>query len=52
MQYTHADLKKIHKIANKNQKIDFKTRVDLFTEISKFAAIFGKNKRGPKESEE
>jgi hypothetical protein len=31
-------LKKIHKIAIKNPKIDFKTKVDLLTEISKFVA--------------
>jgi len=31
----HQDLKKIHKIALKNEKIDFKTKVDLFSECSK-----------------
>lgn len=32
------DLKKIHKIAIKNTKIDFKTKVDLFVEVSKYVA--------------
>lgn len=36
MDQNYRDLKKIHKIAVKNEKIDFKTKVDLFTEISKF----------------
>jgi hypothetical protein len=31
-------LKKIHKIALKNNKIEFKTKVDLFLECSKFLA--------------
>jgi len=31
-------LKKIHKYALKNTKIDFKTKVDLFSECSKFLA--------------
>jgi hypothetical protein len=38
MQLIYQDLKKIHKIAIKNPKIDFKTKVDLLTEISKFVA--------------
>lgn len=38
MDLIYRDLKKIHKIAVKNDKIDFKTKVDLFTEISKFIA--------------
>jgi hypothetical protein len=36
MEKIYMDLKKIHKIAVKNDKIDFKTKVDLFTEISKY----------------
>ena len=35
MDKIYMDLKKIHKYAIKNDKIDFKTKVDLFTEISK-----------------
>jgi hypothetical protein len=38
MYLIYQDLKKIHKIAIKNPKIDFKTKVDLLTEISKFVA--------------
>ena len=30
------DLKKIHRLAVKSDKIDFKTKVDLITEVSKF----------------
>ena len=33
MDKIYFDLKKIHKYAIKNEKIDFKTKVDLFTEI-------------------
>ena len=36
MKKIYPDLKRIHKIAIKNDKIDFKTKVDLFVEISKF----------------
>eukprot|EP00347_Sterkiella_histriomuscorum_P023636 403333912 len=36
MHLIYQDLKKIYKIALKNQKIDFKTKVDLFSECSKF----------------
>ena len=36
MEVIYQDLKKIHKIAVKNEKIEFKTKVDLFTEISKY----------------
>lgn len=38
MDIIYADLKKIHKIAIKNDKIDFKTKVDMFTEVSKYIA--------------
>lgn len=38
MHLIYQDLKKIHKIAIKNPKIDFKTKVDLLTETSKFVA--------------
>ena len=38
MHLIYQDLKKIYKIALKNQKIDFKTKVDLFSECSKFLA--------------
>ena len=38
MDKIYMDLKKIHKIAIKNQKIDFKTKVDLFVEVSKYVA--------------
>ena len=31
-------MKKVHKIALKNEKIDYKTKVDLFSECSKFLA--------------
>ena len=34
MDKIYFDLKKIHKYAIKNEKIDFKTKVDLFTETS------------------
>lgn len=34
----YQDLKKIYKLALKNKKIDYKTKVDLFTECSKFLA--------------
>ena len=36
MDKIYLDLKKIHKIAIKNDKIDFKTKVDLFVEVSKY----------------
>lgn len=36
MERIYQDLKKIHKIAIKNEKIDFKTKVDLFVEVSKY----------------
>jgi hypothetical protein len=39
MDLIYKDLKKIHKLAVNNSKIDFKTKVDLFTEISKYVAI-------------
>ena len=32
----HSDMKHIHTLACKSKNIDFKTRVDLFSEISKF----------------
>ena len=32
----HRDLKNIHMMALKNEKVDFKTNVDLFSECSKF----------------
>ena len=38
MDKIYTDLKKIHKIAVKNPKIDFKNKIDLFTEISKYVA--------------
>ncbi len=38
MHLIYQDLKKIHKIALKNSKIAFKTKVDLFLECSKFLA--------------
>ena len=38
MDKIYMDLKKIHKIAIKNDKIDFKTKVDLFVEVSKYVA--------------
>lgn len=38
MHLIYQDLKKVHKIALKNPKIDFKTKVDLFSECSKFLA--------------
>lgn len=38
MHLIYQDLKKIYKIALKNPKIDFKTKVDLFSECSKFLA--------------
>ena len=38
MNKIYPDLKKIHKIAIKNDKIDFKTKVDMFVEISKYVA--------------
>ena len=44
MPTTHKDLKQIHKLAAKGEKIDFKTKVDLFVEISKYAFKVGRNK--------
>ena len=38
MERIYQDLKKIHKIAIKSEKIDFKTKVDLFVEVSKYVA--------------
>lgn len=38
MDKIYMDLKRIHKIAIKNEKIDFKTKVDLFVEVSKYVA--------------
>jgi hypothetical protein len=38
MNLIYQDLKKVHKIALKNPKIDFKTKVDLLSECSKFIA--------------
>ena len=38
MDKIYMDLKKIHKIAIKNNKIDFKTKVDLFVEVSKYVS--------------
>lgn len=35
----HHDLIVIHRLAEKSNKIDFKTRVDLFSEISKFIVM-------------
>ena len=32
----HSDMKHVHTLACKSDNIDFKTRVDLFSEISKF----------------
>ena len=36
----YPDLKKIHRYAVKSEKIDFKTKVDLITEVSKFIPSF------------
>ena len=44
MPTTHKDLMKIHKLVAKGEKIDFKTKVDLFVEISKYAFKVGRNK--------
>ena len=38
MQLIYKDLRKIHKIAMKSDKIGFKTKVDLLSELSKFIA--------------
>jgi len=38
MQLIYKDLRKVHKIAMKNDKIGFKTKVDLLSELSKFIA--------------
>jgi hypothetical protein len=38
MHLIYQDLKKVHKIALKNNKIDYKTKVDLFSECAKFLA--------------
>jgi hypothetical protein len=38
MQLIYKDLRKVHKIAMKSNKIDFKTKVDLLSELSKFVA--------------
>jgi len=38
MHLIYQDLKKIHKIALKSNKVEFKTKVDLFLECSKFLA--------------
>ena len=42
MATTYKDLKKIHKLVNKDDKIDFKTKVDMFVEISKYAFKVGR----------
>lgn len=39
----YQDIKKVYKIAFRNPKIDFKTKVDLFTECSKFLAKISSN---------
>lgn len=36
----YHDLKKIHRLAVKSDKIDFKTKVDLITEVAKFIPSF------------
>jgi len=46
MQLIYQDLKKIHKIALKNSKIAFKTKVDLFLECSKFLARISTSEEG------
>lgn len=52
MDKIYIDLKKIHKIAIKNSKIDFKTKVDLFVEVSKYVAkISFKQKLGTMKDE-
>jgi hypothetical protein len=38
MQLIYKDLRKVHKIAMKSEKIGFKTKVDLLSELSKFIA--------------
>ena len=46
MYLIYEDLKKIHKIAIKNPKIDFKTKVDMLTEISKFCSKLAQRSQG------
>jgi hypothetical protein len=52
MHIIFKDLKTIHRIAEKSQKIDFKTRVDMFTEISKYVAMVSRSKEVTAEDEE
>lgn len=49
MERIYQDLKKIHKIAIKNDKIDFKTKVDLFVEVSKYVAKLSSDRAKRKE---
>ena len=42
----YTDLKRIHRIAVKSDKIDFKTKVDLITEVSKFIKLVADKKDG------
>jgi hypothetical protein len=39
MHVIHHDMKVIHKIADKSGLIDFKTRVDMVVEVSKFVSL-------------
>ena len=49
MERIYQDLKKIHKIAIKNEKIDFKTKVDMFVEVSKYVAKLSQDRERRKE---
>lgn len=51
MERIYQDLKKIHKIAIKNDKIDFKTKVDLFVEVSKYIAKLSSDRAKRKEEQ-
>jgi len=46
------DLKTIHRLADKSGKIDFKIRVDMFTEIAKFVAMTARSKEPSEEDQE
>ena len=48
----YGDLKRIHRIAVKSKKIDFKTKVDLITEVSKFIKILSERRNSSQGNEE
>lgn len=49
MHLIHHDMVVIHRLAEKSNKIDFKTRVDMFTEISKFVSTMARKAKSKEE---